>query len=425
MMTPAGRDEPMTDVEALAQELATLAVDHQLHRSVMESTLIARRFPARLYRPLLTMLAESGTILIDDEVKAAQVAEPDPGPVDDRHRDSGFGPGWNEGGFEYFVRSHWHDVLTPEQEHALAVRVRRGRLAREGLEAFGDDLDFAERRRLNRAVADGTDAETELLHANLRLVLKEVKRHRKEVGPALGEEDLFQEGVIGLGHALTKFDPERGLKVSTYATWWIRQRINRAIADKRRVVRLPVHKYEQVRRVVATAAAMANEGRPASADQVAARLGLSAAVVGDCMALSQPARSLDYLLGDGGDTLGAVLADLGSDPAEVATARVAGAELVRAFDCLNERERQILNLRFGLEDGQERTLEEVGREFGVTRERIRQIESKALNKLRGNKDVRAMRRVGPKENAPRRHAMSAAAVAAASAPSTSLRAEGS
>lgn len=281
------------------------------------------------------------------------------------------------------VRANWHDVLSPEAEHELALTAQRGLLAQQALDSDATPRDPITQRRLNRAVREGKHAEDELVRANLRLVVSIVSRLRRQAGPAIDFEDLFQEGIIGLGHAITKFDPDRGFKLSTYATWWIRQATHRAIADKKRAIRLPVHKYEQVKRVTVEAAAIRESGQSPTPTAIARRLRLSTQVVEDCLALARPIASIDRRLrSDSEATVAELVADSGTDPANMMLASMQASEVRAVLGQLSEKERLVLVLRFGLDDGQPRTLEEVGREFGVTRERIRQIQSKALNKLR-------------------------------------------
>jgi len=276
-------------------------------------------------------------------------------------------------------------LLTGPEEVALAKRIEAGVLA-EGqladLAASGEEMDLADRRKLQRTVRDGERAKQELTQANLRLVVSIAKRY---LGRGLAILDLIQEGNLGLMRAVEKFDYTKGFKFSTYATWWIRQAVTRAIADQARTIRIPVHMVESMNKVHRHQRQLMQElEREPTIEEIAAKVGLPPTRVRDILLISQDPLSLDSPVGEEDDSF---LADFIEDaqavaPADAAAQRMLGQALVEALGELNERERQVVRLRFGLEDGQAKTLEEVGREFGVTRERIRQIESKTLAKLR-------------------------------------------
>jgi len=276
-------------------------------------------------------------------------------------------------------------LLTGPEEVALAKRIEAGVLAEAklaDLAASGEEMDLAARRKLQRTVRDGEAAKRELTQANLRLVVSIAKRY---LGRGLAILDLIQEGNLGLMRAVEKFDYTKGFKFSTYATWWIRQAVTRAIADQARTIRIPVHMVESMNKVHRHQRQLMQElEREPTIEEIAAKVGLPPTRVRDILLISQDPLSLDSPVGEEDDSF---LADFIEDaqaiaPADAAAQRMLGQALVEALGELNERERQVVRLRFGLEDGQAKTLEEVGKEFGVTRERIRQIESKTLAKLR-------------------------------------------
>ena len=278
-------------------------------------------------------------------------------------------------------------LLNAEGEVALATRIAAGITAETKLAELAADnalegLTFAARRQLDRSVKDGLRAKEELTEANLRLVVSIAKRY---AGRGMTLLDLIQEGNLGLMRAVERFDHTKGFKFSTYATWWIRQAITRAIADQARTIRIPVHMVDVILLVTRTQREMLQElGREPTTSEIAARVDLTPERVRELQRMAYDPVSLESPVGeDDGSTLGDFIEDESAiAPAEEAVKKVRRQAVDRALSELNEREREVVRRRFGLDDGQPRTLEQVGKEFNVTRERIRQIETKTLAKLR-------------------------------------------
>ena len=244
-------------------------------------------------------------------------------------------------------------------------------------------LSAAEEIEIAKRMADGDqDAKKQLAEANLRLVVSVAKRY---VGRGMLFLDLIQEGNLGLIKAVEKFDYRKGYKFSTYATWWIRQAITRAIADQARTIRIPVHMVETINKLIRVNRQLLQEyGREPRPDEIAREMGISEEKVREIIKVAQEPVSLETPIGEEEDShLGDFIPDDDAPaPAEVAAFTLLKEQLMEVLDTLTPREEKVLRLRFGLDDGKARTLEEVGKEFNVTRERIRQIEAKALRKLR-------------------------------------------
>jgi len=272
-------------------------------------------------------------------------------------------------------------LLTKHEETRLAKLIEAGRAA-ASTEESAVDLTAAKRRELRRSIARGEEAHREFVHANLRLVVSIAKRYQASGVPLL---DLVQEGNLGLIHAVGKFDWNKGFKFSTYATWWIRQAISRGIANTGRTIRLPAHAGDMLTRINWSRTALELKlGRRPTLQELASEAGLSREKLVEALAWRSEPLSLSESLGDERDgDFGDVVADANAvSPFDHAAGSLLAGEVNRLLAPLDEREATILRLRFGLEEGAPRTLEEVGRHFNLTRERIRQIEAKAMSKLR-------------------------------------------
>ena len=273
-------------------------------------------------------------------------------------------------------------LLTTEEEVALAKRLEAGNMARAELAMLGDAVDEERRRELEAAIEDGKEARDHLIKANTRLVVSIAKKY---MGRGVHFLDLIQEGNLGLMKAVEKFDYTRGYRFSTYATWWIRQTITRAIADQGRTIRVPVHMSDRIRKLYKTARELEQEnGRKPTPEEIAARMDLEPRKVQWMLRVSWRPMSLEHPVGEEEDSeLGSFIEDETTPtPTQSAYQNLLREKVEEVLSTLTAREARILRLRFGLQNGRSYTLEEVGHKFGLTRERIRQIEGKALRRLR-------------------------------------------
>ena len=273
-------------------------------------------------------------------------------------------------------------LLNAEQEVELAKRIEAGLFAEERLAAIGDELEPKARRELQWIAGDGRRAKNHLLEANLRLVVSLAKRY---TGRGMLFLDLIQEGNLGLIRAVEKFDYTKGYKFSTYATWWIRQAITRAMADQARTIRIPVHMVEVINKLARVQRQMLQDlGREPTPEELAKELDMTPEKVVEVQKYGREPISLHTPLGEDGDSeFGDLIEDSEAVvPADAVSFTLLQEQLHQVLDTLSEREAGVVSMRFGLTDGQPKTLDEIGKVYGVTRERIRQIESKTMSKLR-------------------------------------------
>jgi RNA polymerase primary sigma factor len=367
--------EQLTDLVALGRERGSLTM-----ADIMVA-LDRADLPPEAIDAAVRALAEEGVDVLDvpaedDTFTETEIRQADRGVAADSGRRAATSD---------LVRIYLREIgrvplLTAEDEVELAKTIEAGLFAEEKL-GGGFPMLGAIHSDLVLLVGEGVRAKQRLIEANLRLVVSIAKRY---IGRGLVFLDLIQEGNLGLIRAVEKFDYTRGYKFSTYATWWIRQAITRAIADQARTIRVPVHMVETINKLARVQRQLHQElGREATTAEIAAEMGLEPERVAEIQRIAQEPVSLQSPIGEEESDLGDFIEDADAVvPIEAAAFIMLQDQLERVLDQLAEREQRIIQLRFGLTDGHPRTLEEVGREFGVTRERIRQIESKTLAKLR-------------------------------------------
>ena len=398
MSVDGGRARKELGLDAIAEaELALLLGSKEAGDAVSQEELMEAIHRVELSDELIAGLVErieaAGLSMSLDERPDPELEPVDVAPVRAlRRRPVHRSPSGSSDAVQAYLSEIGHvPLLDADREFHLATTFLAGQAAAErlarheaGVDGTGskdDVLSSRQVRNLKVTVARGEEAKSELIQANLRLVVSIAKRYRHRGLPFL---DLIQEGNLGLMRAVEKFDPHKGFKFSTYATWWIRQAITRSIADQARTIRIPVHLVETINRVIATQRQLTQElGREATPEETAAQLDLSPEKV----ARAASARSRHHLAGtaDGRGRLRALRHNRRSrdaSPDATAAKHLLDEAIREVLGQLDERERQVVTLRFGLEDGKVSTLDEVGRTFGITRERVRQIEVKTMAKLR-------------------------------------------
>jgi RNA polymerase primary sigma factor len=362
--------DQVTDVIARARARGTVAM------ADLSAAFDSCDLPADAIDGVLRLLADEGVEIVEVPAEGQEEAPRSAGAAGRRTATSDL------------VRIYLREIgrvplLTAQDEVELAKSIEAGLFAEEKLHCGSVRLesDGAEMAELTVLAAEGMRAKQRLIEANLRLVVSIAKRY---IGRGLVFLDLIQEGNLGLIRAVEKFDYTKGYKFSTYATWWIRQAITRAIADQARTIRIPVHMVETINKMARIQRQLHQDlGREATPDEIAAELGMSPDRVAEIQRIAQEPVSLQSPIGEEDSDLGDFIEDADAVvPMEAAAFIMLQDQLEHVLDDLSVREQRIIQLRFGLTDGHPRTLEEVGREFGVTRERIRQIESKTLAKLR-------------------------------------------
>ena len=397
----AGRSEAKKPAaETMTADPTQAQVDKLIKEARKEGTITAAELAERLAKMELTTdetdavyqrLVELGVDVAEDESIKEEAAEEEEESAEDadevrRRERRAIDQALSKAPTNDPVRMYLKEIgkvalLTAQQEVDLAKRIEAGLLAEDRLTG-ADSLTEDQRWELNRISRDGAKAKRHLVEANLRLVVSIAKRY---VGRGMAFLDLIQEGNLGLIRAVEKFDYTKGFKFSTYATWWIRQAITRAIADQARTIRIPVHMVETINKLIRIQRQLLQDlGREPTTDEIATHMEMTPEKVREIQKLSQEPVSLETPVGEEEDSsLGDFIEDADAVvPLERASFRLLQEQLESVLHTLSEREKEVIRLRFGLVDGQPRTLEDVGKKFGVTRERIRQIESKTLSKLR-------------------------------------------
>jgi len=370
--------DPAGDLKSKAEEQGYLTIDDVLavYPQAEKNLPQLERLLAYLYDEGIEITANRGK----QDTKLAQTDKLDAQDRDQRQTFDLSGISTNDTISLYLKEMASVPLLTAKEEIRLAKRIERGKIAERQLQ--GDVQNLSSRNELSREVEIGDAARAHLISANTRLVVSIAKRYMGQGVPFL---DLIQEGNLGLMKAVSRFDYRRGCKFSTYATWWIRQSVTRSLAEQGRVIRLPSHVGDRIRRVYRTAQHLEQDsGQRASPEEIATNMGLNADKVRFLIGVSRRPLSLEKPVGEEQDSeLGQFIEDEDSPtPTDEAARTLLSEQMEEVLSTLRPRQARILRLRFGLHDGREYTLKEVGDKFGLTRERIRQIERDALRRLR-------------------------------------------
>jgi RNA polymerase primary sigma factor len=377
-VTAAPPVDQVTDLVASARERGTVAM------AELTAAVDSCDLPPDAVEGVLRLLADEGVEIVDNPPEDHEDTDARPERSDrELLRSAGTDDNPRRAATGDLVRIYLREIgrvplLTAQDEVELAKAIEAGLFAEEKLQHGEGEAGRAE---LALLVSEGTRAKQRLIESNLRLVVSIAKRY---IGRGLVFLDLIQEGNLGLIRAVEKFDYTKGYKFSTYATWWIRQAITRAIADQARTIRIPVHMVETINKMARVQRQLHQDlGREATPGEIGKEMGLTAERVAEIQRIAQEPVSLQAPIGEEDSDLGDFIEDADAVvPMEAAAFIMLQDQLEQVLDNLSVREQRIIQLRFGLADGHPKTLEEVGREFGVTRERIRQIESKTLAKLR-------------------------------------------
>lgn len=360
-LEPTDGEDLIGRIVALASDWAN---DAELDTIGLASLIDEVDLPARQYKLCLDALEAAGIRIVDS--------------VDEEDDDEAWGPPVD--GFGAFLQRTRHNILSFEEEQALGQRMERGLLAKRAL-AEHPDLDESAATEFRRRARDGNEAANELVSHNLRLVHSIAKLFAAYQSPGLDNEDLIQEGWTGLAHAVERWEYRRGLKFSTYGTWWIRQAMSRAIADRGATVRLPVHSREALNQILKAESQLLSRGEHPTNEALASACALPEEKVRDLLKWRSRLTSLDRLVDLGHPSVD-VDRTLEDNPEHFAEIAMLASAIHHALDQLPERESDILRRRFGFDGMPVETLEEIGLRYNLTRERVRQLESKALSRLK-------------------------------------------
>ena len=375
--------QKLSQTEELARTLAARARHHALTPEQISRAMDEQDYDVAQLDELYTALEARGVHLTEEEADLPALDETQIGRLE--HELSAEGVALDDPVKAYLKEIGRVPLLSADEEVVLATAMSAGRAAQERIDEAAENeetIPDEEMAQLKKDIKEGNKAKQKLAEANLRLVVSIAKRY---VGRGMLFLDLIQEGNLGLIKAVEKFDYTKGYKFSTYATWWIRQAITRAIADQARTIRIPVHMVETINKVIRVSRQLLQQlGHDPTPEEISAEMGMPVDKVREILKIAQEPVSLETPIGEEEDShLGDFIPDeAASEPSEAASFTLLKEQLVDVLSTLTPREEKVLKLRFGIEDGRTRTLEEVGKEFNVTRERIRQIEAKALRKLR-------------------------------------------